>query len=651
MNDSDFSSHIVDAAKRVWGEPNAGLSKKDQLRFGSGGSKAVDLKAGTWYDHETSEGGGVLDLLLKIVPTKKEAIDWLKTNCGFQPQEKEQERVIKMEAPAAKKLVATYDYNDENGNLLYQVRRLEPKTFVQCQPDPLSRDGWTYNLKGVQRVIYRLPEILEAIGMEKTIYIVEGEKDVDTLVKRGYAATCNAGGAGNWEISLSQTLKGANVIVIPDNDDAGRKRIEQIGATIIGYAASYRVLELPSLPPKGDTTDWFEAGGATEDFDKLSHDAPLWVPEKPRGVLQGSWYDQILKRKTRQDWIVKGLLGRGDLSCVYGEPGCSKSFLALDLCLHMASGFNSWLGHKMQQGGVVYVAAEGGRGMESRVIAWDKRHKPDGNRPFYLVTSDVDLRSPEGHVTALISDIKQVSEHMEYPLKLVVIDTLSRAMAGGNENSPDDMGAFIKNCGKIQEETKAHVMIIHHKGKDDGRGPRGHSSLRGAVDTAISVEKTGGKDYRFFLVKQKDGDGDRASRYQLEQVEIGIDEDGVPETSCVVNPLDAVDAVPQSQNLRLTERARHGARILKTCIAQKGMVIDPENYPTQGVRAVHWRDWEAACYATNIYVASGDIDDDTIREERSKAFQSALVELRKNDLIQSERAYVWMTKKGILQYY
>jgi hypothetical protein len=650
MNDTVFSSHIVEVAKKVWGEPNAGLSKKDQLRFGSSGSKAVDSKAGTWFDHETSEGGGVIDLVMKITPSKKEALQWLETHCGFQRLEAPKQKEIAVESPA-KKLVATYDYHDENGTLLYQVCRYEPKSFSQRQPAPTERSGWLYNLAGVRRVLYRLPEAMEAVGMEKTIYIVEGEKDVATLVKRGYAATCNAGGCTAWEMSLSQSLRGANVVMIPDNDDAGRKMIALVGSTIIGYAASFRVLELPNLHEKGDATDWFKNGGTTEEFDRLSNNAPLWVPEKPRGVLQGSWYDQILKKKSRQDWIVKGLLGRGDLSCVYGEPGCSKSFLALDLCLHMASGFNSWLGHRMQQGGVVYVAAEGGRGMESRVIAWDKRHKPEPNRPFYLVTSDVDLRSPEGHVAALISDIKAVSDHMEFPLKMVVIDTLSRAMAGGNENQPDDMGAFIKNCGKIQEETKAHVMIIHHKGKDDGRGPRGHSSLRGAVDTAISVEKTGGKDYRFFLTKQKDGDGDRTSRYQLEQIEIGRDDDGEPETSCVLNPLDHIEAVPPAQTLRLSERARHAARILKTCLAQRGTVINPENYNTQGVRAVHWRDWESSCYATNIYVASGEVEEETLKTERSKAFQAALIELRKNELVQSEKAYVWMTKKGQLQYY
>jgi len=152
-------------------------------------------------------------------------------------------------------MVAEYDYTDENGDLLYQVVRYEPKGFRQRRPDGRG-GGWTYSLGDVRRVPYRLPELIEAASLGKTVYIAEGEKGCNSLIERELSATCNPGGAGKWNDSYSEVLRGADVVILPDNDDPGRKHAEQVARSLHGIAARVRVLELPGLPEKGDVFDW-----------------------------------------------------------------------------------------------------------------------------------------------------------------------------------------------------------------------------------------------------------------------------------------------------------------------------------------------------------------------------------------------------------
>ena len=170
------------------------------------------------------------------------------------------------------KIVATYDYTDEQHVLLYQKVRLDPKSFRQRKPD--GKGGWTNKLDGVRQVPYRLPQLLQAVAEKQAVFIVEGEKDGDNLVKLGFVATCNAGGAGKWPTELVPHFKGANIIIIPDNDKQGRNHCRVVGEALKDVAASIHVLELPDLPEKGDVSDWIAAGGTADQLRALQ-DAPV----------------------------------------------------------------------------------------------------------------------------------------------------------------------------------------------------------------------------------------------------------------------------------------------------------------------------------------------------------------------------------------
>lgn len=254
-----LTSLIGPLARHLLGEPNVSLSKDTVLRFGTHGSVAVDLDKGVWHNHEAGIGGGVLDLIaFKVGLTERSGqMAWL---------EKQDLREIRAssspESPKSPKsqIETTYAYQDEEGNTLYEVVRFVPKDFRQRRPD--GKCGWIWSVKDVRQVPFHLPQLLAA-PLNEPVFIVEGEKDVLRLESLGLVSTCNAGGAGKWPDALSEHFAGRRVVILADNDEPGHKHADKV-ARAIAAKASARVLRLPGLPPKGDVSDWFDAGATVE---------------------------------------------------------------------------------------------------------------------------------------------------------------------------------------------------------------------------------------------------------------------------------------------------------------------------------------------------------------------------------------------------
>jgi hypothetical protein len=179
---------------------------------------------------------------------------------------------------------ATYSYYTLEGKLSYQVVRLEPKDFRQRQPD--GKDGWIWNTKGLKRIPYNLSELATC----DFPIIVEGEKDVESLRKIGRVATCNAGGAGKWSDDLSQYFRSEqHILIIPDNDDPGRKHAQAVAKSLSGKVASIKILELPGIPEKGDISDWLvgkDPDLVGDELFQLEERCMEWTPptvdEKPK---------------------------------------------------------------------------------------------------------------------------------------------------------------------------------------------------------------------------------------------------------------------------------------------------------------------------------------------------------------------------------
>jgi len=177
---------------------------------------------------------------------------------------------------ATRDIVATYDYTNSDGTLLYQVVRFHPKDFRQRRPD--GAGGWKWNLQGRQPVLYRLARVLEAAARGDMVFVVEGEKDVHSLEDIGCVATCNAMGAGKWRPDYADALRGAAVVILPDNDEPGQKHGEDVAQSVRGKAWGVKVLPLPCLPEKGDVSDWLAAGHTRDELLTLVNNTLPWTP-------------------------------------------------------------------------------------------------------------------------------------------------------------------------------------------------------------------------------------------------------------------------------------------------------------------------------------------------------------------------------------
>jgi hypothetical protein len=349
MNDPAHIKLMEDVAQYFLGDFNEDLSSKDKtkLRYGTHGSMSVDLNKGTWFDHEANEGGGAIDFIMRKegLHEARDAYEWAEKQ-GFWTNGK-----LNGGSPAKSRIVATYDYTDENSVLLFQVVRLDPKKFSQRRPskvddDPKDiKDGWVWKIGGVRRVPYELPRLLKTIG-NQTIYICEGEKDCINLFGIGLAATTNPGGANKWQSELIPHFQGADIVVIADNDEPGKTHANDVAQKLSGTAKRVRLLDLgavwPECPVKGDISDWLKEH-KTEDLGPIVARLKDWKQGASArlGVLDAG--DDIAK-PTPRAWLLGNLFARKFLSSLFGDGGVGKTALRYAQYLSLATGRSSIAG-------------------------------------------------------------------------------------------------------------------------------------------------------------------------------------------------------------------------------------------------------------------------------------------------------------------
>jgi 5S rRNA maturation endonuclease (ribonuclease M5) len=277
--------------------------------------------------------------------------------------------------PTKRTIAATYDYTDESGRVLFQCVRYTPKDFRQRQPD--GNGGWTWNLKDVRLVIYRLPEVLRA----SDVWIVEGEKDCDTLAALRWCATCNPMGAEKWRDEYNDALRGKSVVIAPDNDAPGRRHAEQVARSLHGVAESVRVLRLPDTVK--DVSDFVatfnDKHEATERLAMLAEGAALWTPAQSevmpitnqRPVIQFFKPSELRDYKPPEGVVLVGdcHITRGSAFVIGGAPGVGKSRAAVALAVAGATGAD-WFGLKVHTHfRTMIVQNENGRFRLSREFA------------------------------------------------------------------------------------------------------------------------------------------------------------------------------------------------------------------------------------------------------------------------------------------
>jgi hypothetical protein len=287
----------------------------------------------------------------------------------------------------------------------------------------------------------------------------------------------------------------------------------------------------------------------------------------------------------RARYLVKGWLDRGALSVIYGESNVGKTFLALDLGLHVAAG-TAWHGHRVKGGPVVYIACEGGGGIEKRLSAIGQAMPElsacaDGK--FSLIREMVDLH---GEIDAAAITKALGIRGIQNPA-LIIVDTLARAMGAGDENTAKDMGQFVQSVDAIRQATGAHVAIIHHSGKDAAKGARGSGSLRAAVDTEIELARNG-ETIVATAKKQRDMPCGAEFAYRLVSVELAIDGDGDAVTSAIVQRAD----IPARRAAKLSGQALIAMQAFGDALAAHGEIKRGGDFPQnrQCVSLAHWRE-------------------------------------------------------------
>ena len=339
------------------------------------------------------------------------------------------------------------------------------------------------------------------------------------------------------------------------------------------------------------------------------------------------------------NYLIKSLLGAGEMSVIYGASGDGKSFFTLDLCLHVATG-KAWRDHRTKPCGVIYLAGEGQASFARRIVA-ALGHLQIQAAPILFIPVSLPLTDP-----AIIEKIERVAHEQftEIPLGLIVSDTLARNFGAGDENSSQDMGRYIAASDRLRQSTGAHILHVHHTGKDTTKGARGSYSLTAAADTVIEISRSDG--LRTAEIKKlRDGDSDQSYGFSLRQVALGDDDEGDPITSCVV---ETQDICTMNKRKKLNERQQVWFDTIRSSITDQGEIghISADMGPVKKIaratlyQALNWHGLigcadDTKKTGTEISLSSG---------ERSTV-RNLLTQLKAKDYLNFNNQFVWLVQE------
>ncbi len=370
------------------------------------------------------------------------------------------------------RVVKEYSYCDEHGGELSQTVRLEPKGFRQRRPD--GNGGWVWDMKGVRRVLYRLPDVISAVAEDRWVVIVEGEKDADRLRQEGFVATTSPMGAKHWSKVETGVLDGAKVAVIPDNDEPGHSYVAAITSDLYGKAAALRVINLPDLPNNGDASDWLNRRGTADQLRTLVENAPDWEPisdgDDPGDQVSlyevgGVIFDTPAIPEALWGAGSEVLAAMGEATLIHSATGIGKTTLAQRIALaSIGIGPAEVLGYPVRQieGRLLYVAADrpaqAKRSMR-RMVTTDDRCVLDG---LLVWESHRRLRITPEHPEAIYEAAIAVGA------TLVILDSVKDLVA---QVATDEAGQTYNDAVQTCVANGVEVIALHHprKPSSDGR--------------------------------------------------------------------------------------------------------------------------------------------------------------------------------------
>jgi hypothetical protein len=377
-------------------------------------------------------------------------------------------------------------YEDKAGKPIYEVVRLDDLSGKKIFQRAILPDGSKRNsMKGIERIPYRLPEILKAQAANQTIFITEGEKCVEALRGLGLVATTNSGGSGKWNGCGEYFQKGTKVVILPDNDEVGRRHGAEVAGDLKQRNCNVKVLNLPDLPTAGDVYDWLKKGHGKTELLKIVEDAAEWdleqvevedVERKKKLLSLAKAVDEIPSVKIE---MIAGLFPRGGISILAAPSGCYKSLIVQRIAseLSMGSKVLGGLGGIEPPKRTIYFNGEMNDGLfRERKQTFGFRDAPD----FFKIVDKkrsldeaeliLDLGLPEGRLH--VKELLQLYWAALGQIDLIVFDSLSSFSGGVSLNDQKETSSLLEFANNLAKEFNAAVLIVHHlkKRKLEERG-------------------------------------------------------------------------------------------------------------------------------------------------------------------------------------
>jgi hypothetical protein len=470
-------------------------------------SFSINTTTGQWYDFSGKQRGNILTLWCQVkgLTDNTEAMFSVAKFLNVPERGKIHnfnEARKQRETPNKKKpkqplgpIIATYDYTDVDGTLLYQVTRHNPKNFLQRRPD--GKGDWIWSIGDVKHVIYRWPEI--AKYPDATVFVCEGEKDTDRVASLGHCAT-TVTASSNWaECNGIDALAGRHIIVLEDNDESGRNRALAAAVALHDKAASIRYVSLPGLPEKGDVSDWLDADPANADrLVDFCLSVPEWVnpttkeEEPPPEATNTDTATPLILSSAGflegfipPDYLIDGILQRRFCYSMTAPTGTGKTTIALTLTAHVALGRP--IGEAVvEKGRVLYLAGE----------------NPDDIRMRWLASADklgFDTNNIDVHFLPGVFKISEIGPRIYAevtqigPVALVVVDTSAAYYEGDDENANVQMGIHARRMrALVGLPGEPCVLVACHPVKNatpDNMVPKGGGSFLNEVDGNLTCSK------------------------------------------------------------------------------------------------------------------------------------------------------------------
>jgi putative DNA primase/helicase len=389
------------------------------------------------------------------------------------------------------RVVETYTYLDADGTPLFEVHRFEPKDFLQKLPGAAKYGG----LNGTKRVPYRLLELTHA-EPDRAVFVVEGERDVNRLMELGLVATCNPGGAGKWRDEYSDYLGDRTVYILPDNDEPGAQHAEQVARSLQGKAREIRIVPLPGLPPKGDVSDWLNAGHSDEELKAIVRAAGVWPPNVHQleseplasgassGIRVRTAAQFAAETPAKIEWIAEPWIVAGAITELDGKVkrGGKTTFL-LDAVYHVTQG-RDWLSKPTLRTPIVYLTEQPESSFREALHRGRLLDCRDLHLMFWADTRGVGW-------SAVVDQALQCCKRVGS--RLLVIDTLGK-FTGLSADSENQAGAAQEAMAPLQMLTSRGIGVVvsrhDRKGPGEvGESARGSSQFTGDADIVLQIHR------------------------------------------------------------------------------------------------------------------------------------------------------------------